>query len=198
MKAKSIIIKSNTSFLSKQLVNELTEYPNIRFFHKKINGENTIVIKCFNYYDRKKKENSKNFYGNYTYLYTCISLILTELIITNYENIFINRILKYNYFYYEKTKLKKISNITNLILTPNNLLENSHELLLYRKQLILASLLRNFHKRNYIYLEGFINFSLSQYIEFLEEIIFNIIQLSISNFFSIDYLNYVIKNMLDY
>ena len=198
MKPKSIILKSNTDTLSKQLVNELLTYPNIRFFHKKINGENTIVIKCFNYYDNHKLENERNFYGNYIYLYTCLSLILTELIIIHYETIFINRILHYNYFYFGKTKMKKISNIANLVLSTNSPLENSHELLLYRKQIILASLLKNFHKTNFMHIDGFINFGLSQYYEFLEEVIFHIIQLSVSNVISIEQLNFVIKNMFDY
>ncbi|MBQ9314094.1 MAG: hypothetical protein IJ220_03705 [Clostridia bacterium] len=198
MKARSIILKSNTNNFVKQLVDELLTYPSIRFFNKKINGENTIVIKCFNYYDIKKEENEKNFYGNYIYLYTCLSLILTDLIIINYENIFIKRILHYNYFYFEKSKLKKISNIITLILNPNSPLENSHELLLFRKQVILASLLKNFHKTNYMHIDGFINFGLTSYYEFLEEIVFNIVQLSISNFISIEKLNFVIKNMFDY
>ena len=169
MKPKSIILKSNTNNISKQLVSELLTYPNIRFFSKRINGENTIVIKCFNYYDNLKEENKKNFYGNYIYLYTCLSLILADLIIVDYENIFINRILRYNYFYFEKSRLRKISNITSLILSPNSPLESNHELLLYRKQIILAALLKNFHQRNYMHIDGFINFSLSQYYEFLEE-----------------------------
>ena len=48
---KSIIIKSNTHNIIEQLVNELYQYPNIRFFKRRINGEETLVIKCFNYYN---------------------------------------------------------------------------------------------------------------------------------------------------
>ena len=101
MHPKSIIIKTLNNCLYQKLVNELYRYPSIRFIHKKINGEHTIVVKCFNYYDKNKIENANNFYGNYIYLYTCLSLILTDLIISNYENIFINRILQYNYFYFK-------------------------------------------------------------------------------------------------
>lgn len=198
MGAKSIIIKSISNNIYEQLVNELLTYPNIRFFNKRINGENTIVIKCFNYYNKSKKENEKNFYGNYIYLYTCLSLIISDLIILNQESILIKRILNYNYFYYDKSKLKKISNIINLILSPNSPLENSHELLLYRKQIVLSELLKNFHKRNYIQIDSFINFSLTKYTEFIEEIIYNIVHLSISNTISIDHLNFLIKNMFDY
>ena len=198
MKPKSIIIKSNTNILIKQLVNELKEYPNIRYINKMINGENTLVVKCFNYYQKNKLENDKNFYGNYTYLYTCLSLLLTDLIMDHYETIFINRILHYNYFYYGKNKIKKIFNVTNLILSPCSPIENSYELLMYRKQFILADLLKNFHRRNYLHLDAFINFSLQLYKSFLEEIIDNIIQLAITNMISIEHLNLVIKNMFDY
>lgn len=198
MNPKSIIIKSNTNSIYEQLVNELSTYPNIRFFNKFINGENRIIIKCFNYYNKNKLENKNNFYGNYTYLYTCISLVLTELIISNYEAIFIKRILQYNYFYFKKSKLKKISNIANLVLNPNSPLDETQSILLYRKQIILASLLKNFHKANYIHIDSFVNFSLFEYYEFLEEIIHNIVQLSLSNLMSIESLNFVLKNMFDY
>ena len=43
---KSIIIKSNTTSFIKRLVDELRKYPNIRFLYRKINGEETVVIKC--------------------------------------------------------------------------------------------------------------------------------------------------------
>lgn len=198
MKPKSIIIKSNTKQIIKQLVDELSLYPNIRFFSKKINGEYTVVIKCFNYYNMLSIENEKNFYGNYIYLYTCLSLILSDLIISNYEGILVNRILRYNYFYFGKLKLKRILNIVNLILNPDSPLENSHEFLLFRKQIILSVLLKNFRKTNYIHIDSFINFSLNQYYEFLEEIVYDIIQLFLSNLVSIEHLNFVIKNMFDY
>lgn len=194
---KSIIIKSNTSKLIGQLVNELSQYPNIRFFKRKINGEDTLVIKCFNYYNNLAKENQRNFYGNYIYLYTCVSLLLSDLILENKENIIVKRIINYNYFYFGKVTLQKILNITNLILAPNSPLENSKEFLLYRKQIILSSLLHNFRKTNYLHLDSFINFSMTSYIEFLEEIIDMVIQLFLSNSTSLEYLNFVIKNMFE-
>lgn len=198
MKSKSIIIKSNTNIIFDKLVNELSQYPNIRFFSKKINGEKTLIIKCYNYYNKNQKENINNFYGNYTYLYTCVSLILTDLITINYEHIIVNRILHYNYFYFGKSKLKKINNIISLILNYNSPLENTSELLLYRKQIILATLLKNFHYKNHLQIDGFVNFSMKQYYDFLEELILNVIQLSITNSISIEYLNILIKNIFDY
>ena len=110
---KSIIIKSNTNNLIKQLVNELYQYPNIRFFKRKINGEETLVIKCFNYYNNLAIENKKNFYGNYIYLYTCLSLLISDLIVETYENTLVKRILNYNYFYFGNPIQNKVLNIIN-------------------------------------------------------------------------------------
>lgn len=194
---KSIIIKSNTNTIFISLVSELTKYPNIRFFERKFNGENTLVIKCFNYYNSNAKENYKNFYGNYIYLYTCVSLILSDLIIENCENIIVKRLLNYNYFYFEKISHKKILNILNLILSPNSPLENGQDFLLYRKQIILAELLKNFRKTNYLHIDSFINFSMKRYTEFLAEMIDTVIQLFLSNATSLEYLNFVIKNMFE-
>lgn len=194
---KSIIIKSNTTTLMKQLVDELSQYPNIRFFKRKINGEETLVIKCFNYYDNLAVENQKNFYGNYIYLYTCLSLLIADLIVETYENIIVKRILNYNYFYFGKPMTNKVLNITNLILDSNSPIENAKEFFLYRKQIILSNLLRNFRKTNYLHLDGFINFSLASYTEYLEEIIDTVVQLFLANATSLEYLNFVIKNMFE-
>ena len=194
---KSIIIKSNTSNIIDDLVDELREYPNIKFFSKKINGQQTVIIKCFNYYDKFAIENNKSFYGNYIYLYTCISLILSDLIISKYETIIVNRFLRYNYFYFEKYSINRISNIINLMLNPNSPIENSQEFLLYRKQIILSSLLKNFRKTNYLHIDSFINFSMKNYYDFIEEFVDMAIQLFLSNLTSLEYLNYIIKSMFD-
>lgn len=194
---KSIIIKSNTSFLIEQLVNELSEYPNIRFLKKRINGEETIVVKCFNYYDKFAKENNKNFYGNYIYLYTCISLILSELIVENYEGIIVKRLLNYNYFYFGKTALKRISNILTIVLSSNSPIEYSREFSLYRKQIILSSLLHNFRGTNFLHLDSFVDFKMTAYKNFLEEIVDMVIQLYLSNSTSLESLNFIIKNMFE-
>lgn len=192
---KSIIIKSNTNFLIENLEKVLSEYPNIRFFSKKINGEKTIVIKCFNYYNKQAIESNKNFYGNYIYLYTCLSLILSDLIVEHFETILINRILKYNYFYFGANKLSKIANVTNLVLSANAPIEYSNEFFLYRKQLVLSALLKNFRKTNYLHIDSFINFSLPEYYDFLNEIVDTVVELFLSNLVSVDSLSYILKNM---
>lgn len=197
MNPKSIIIKSYTNPLIHQLVNELKEYPSIRFFDKKINGEETLVVKCFSNSCQKVDSDCTHFYGDYTFLYTCLSLLLSKLILENYETILVKRILHYNYFYYSVTQLKKIANITSYVLSPITPLENGHELLLYRKQLIITELLKNFHRQNYLYLDGFIDFRLQSYYEFIEEVIDCIIRLSLSHVISIEHLHFILKNMFD-
>ena len=192
---KSIIIKSNTSNIINDLIDSLYEYPNIKFLSRKITGEKTLVIKCFNYYNKNIMENSKNFYGNYIYLYTCLSLILSDLIIEKYEKTIVKRILHYNYFYFENSSLNKINNIINLILSKDSPIEYSQEFFLYRQQIILSCLLKNFRKTNYIQVDCFINFSMKNYYDFLEEFIEMIIQLFLSNLTSLDYLNYIIKSI---
>lgn len=194
---KSIIIKSNTNNIIEQLVNELYQYPNIRFFKRRLNGEETLVIKCFNYYNNLAIENKKNFYGNYIYLYTCLSLLISDLIVETYENTLVKRILNYNYFYFGKPIQNKVLNIINLILDSNSPMENSKEFFLYRKQIILSKLLHNFRKTNYLHLDSFMNFSLASYTEFLEEVIDTVIQLFLANSTSLEYLNFVIKNMFE-
>ena len=109
----------------------------------------------------------------------------------------IKRILNYNYFYFEKYALTKIKNISSLVLTPNSLIENSAELLLYRKQIILSLLLKNFRKTNYLHVDSFINFSLNNYREFLEEILDMIVGLFLTNSTSIEYLNFIIRNIFE-
>lgn len=192
---KSIIIKSNTNLLIDNLEKILKEYPNIRFFCKKINGEKTIVIKCFNYYNQFAVESSKNFYGNYIYLYTCVSLILTDLIVEHFENILVKRILRYNYFYFGAKKLSKISNIANLLLSSNAPIEYSNEFFLYRKQLVLSALLKNFRKTNFLQIDGFVNFSLPEYYDFLDEIVDTVVELYMSNLVSVDFLSSILRNM---
>ena len=93
--------------------------------------------------------------------------------------------------------LTKIKNISSLVLTPNSLIENSAELLLYRKQIILSLLLKNFRKTNYLHVDSFINFSLNNYREFLEEILDMIVGLFLTNSTSIEYLNFIIRNIFE-
>ena len=87
MQPKKIIIKTLYKKLNTDFCNALKEYPRIKFFNKKINGQYVTTIKCSNYYNDGLQGN--NVYGSYVYLYTSISLILSELIIKFFESHFI-------------------------------------------------------------------------------------------------------------
>ena len=163
MQPKKIIIKTLNPILNKQFCSALFKYPKIEFFNKKINGEFITTIKCSNYYNNTK---TQDIYGSYIYLYTNISLILSELIINYFEHLIINRLIKDFYFYFSESDAKKIKNITSLILDPNFPSENSRKLSLYKKDLILNELLLNFRERNHLVIEGFANFSLPNYYSF--------------------------------
>lgn len=172
MRPKYIIIKIHSRTFYKLLVRELTNYPRIKFFNRKINGIYTVIIKCQNYYEKLLNiSNYENIYSSYIYLYTSISLILSELIIRYYEQKITYQILYSKYGYLHPYELEKIMNITYAVLDSNFPSIESKKLYLYRKDLILNKLLLNFRNRNYIHPDYFAYFKLKDYHEHLENII---------------------------
>ena len=171
MQPKFIIIKIHSKTFYKLLVSELINYKKIKYFCKKINGVYTVVLKCQNYYDNILNNSITNIYLSYIYLYTSISLILSELIIKYYEQKFTRQILASKYAYLSSYEISKISNITHAILDSNYPTIESKKLYLYRKDLILNKLLLNFRNQNYIYIDFFAYFKLNDYHEHLENII---------------------------
>ena len=163
MTPKQILIKSLSNKLLNQLDMELSSIPSIRYNYKKINGIYTISIKCFNYYEYFCCAPSASFYGSYIYLYTNISLILSSLIISLYEPILVDRNINQNYFYFDFNEQTKIKEITNSILDPNYPTSVNLKLYMYRKGILLNSLINNFRKKNYLNVDSFINFSASDY-----------------------------------
>ena len=172
MNQKFIIIKIQSKSFYTLLVSRLTEYKRIHFFEKKINGIYTISIKCENYYNSiLNYNNSENIYKSYIYLYTNVSLILSELIIEFYELKITHQILDSQYRYLSSYKKYKIRNILQAVLDVNFPSSESRKLYLYRKDLILNKLLLNFRNCNYIYPEHFAFFKLPNYYEHLENIV---------------------------
>lgn len=172
MNPKFIIIKIHSKSFYKMLVRELINYKRINFYHKKINGVYTIIIKCQAYYENiagKKLEQS--IYLSYIYLYTSVSLIISELIIRFFENKIAYQILASKYNFLPPYDIEKMSNIISVVLDSNFPSIESKKLYLYRKDLILNKLLLNFRKKNYIYADYFAYFKLEDYHEHLETII---------------------------
>ena len=193
MNPKKIIIKTLYPKLNNEFCKILKNFPKIKFFNKKINGEYITIIKCSNYYNSL---NLDNIYGSYIYLYTNISIILSELIIDFFERIFIMRLLKDYYFYFSKSEIQKIKNISFMILDPNFPSDSSRKLYLYKKDLILNKLLLNFRKQNHLLIEGFVNFSLDNYYLFLDDVVEKAAHIYFSNTDHIDLINFILNNLL--
>ena len=163
MNPKLIIIKIHSRTFYKLLVSELTNYKRLKFYHKKINGIYTVVIKCQAYYENLfNTKIEPNIYLSYIYLYTSVSLILSELIIKFFEQKITYQILSSKYKYLP---------IVHVVLDSNFPSIESKKLYLYRKDLILNKLLLNFRKRNYIHVDYFAYFKLKDYHNHLENII---------------------------
>ena len=162
MNPRCIIIKSQTKELYYILIYKLKEFKNIRFFYRKINGFYTIVIKCYNYYYPNNQLSESKLYGSYIFLYSIISIILSELFITYHENIISKRII-----YTKKLKnidYKKLSSISALLLDENSPLEFSKILYRKRKNHILNTLFQNFIKRNFVFIDNFIDLFAKDYL----------------------------------
>ena len=203
VQAKKIIIKTLNKQLNNAFLNTLSNYPKIIFFNKKINGEFVTTIKCHNYYkdlcifsDFKKNTIKENIYGNYIYLYTNVSLILSELIIDFFEKLIVSRLINNYYFYFSNSEITKIKNISNIILDPNFPSDNSRKLYLYKKELVLTKLLLNFRKQNYLTIEAFANFSLDNYYFFLDDVIEKASHIYFSNTNHDDLINFILNNLL--
>lgn len=203
LQAKKIIIKTLNKHLNSAFLNTLANYPKIIFFDKKINGEFITTIKCHNYYnnlpvfsDFRENVFKENIYGNYIYLYTNVSLILSELIIDFFEKPIISHLINNYYFYFSNNEITKIKNISNIILDPNFPSDNSRKLYLYKKELILTKLLLNFRKQNYLTIEAFANFSLENYYSFLDNVIEKASHIYFSNTNHDDLINFILNNLL--
>lgn len=168
MSPKCIIIKSQSKELYNALVYKLNEIKNIRFFQIKINGFYTIVIKCYNYYNHNNYFDKNKLYGSYIFLYSIISIILSELLIRYYEHSISRRIINSNQ--YKNSNLQKLSTISSLLLDENSPFEFSALLFNKRKRLLLNALFQNFRKRNFIFTDYFIDFSAKYYIYELKKI----------------------------
>ena len=118
MQPKSIIIQTHSKKFFDKIYYELQDINCINFWGKKINSIYTITIKCINYYQKFDIDINYNFIGTYIFLYSNLSLILSDLIISEYELLFVNRIIKENFFYFPENSQKQIRSF-NLPVIPN-------------------------------------------------------------------------------
>ncbi len=193
---KQILIKSASKNFTELFVSELKNIPSIRFVYHKINGLYTVAIKCSRYYENFSNTHSSSFYGSYIYLYTSVSLLLSELIMSFYEKTLIKRFLSLNYFYFQDEEQSQIANIASSLLDSSSPLELSKNLYLKRKEKLLSYLLENFRSRNYINIEAFTNFSTPNYMYDVEETIDRAVELFLSNVSYIELIQFILENWL--
>lgn len=193
---KQILIKSDSKNFTELFVNELKNIPSVRFICHKINGFYTVTIKCSSYYKNFSNTYPSSFYGNYIYLYTSTSLLLSELIMSFYEKTLIKRFLSLNYFYFQNEEQSQIFNIASSLLDPCSPIELSKNLYSKRKEKLLSYLLENFRNRNYINIEAFTNFSVPNYMCDIEETIDRAVELFLSNISYIELIQFILENWL--
>lgn len=196
MQPKLLCVRS----MSKQFIdlfeNELKNFKSIRYIRKKINGIYTIIIKCSNYYSKYTQNSQKSFYGSYIYLYTNISIILSELIISYYETLLSQRLIRAQYFYFNLKEREQILNITKSMLDPSFPLTSNKELYLKRKEKLLCTLLKHFRKTNRLEIDAFINFSSNLYTLLLEDTINTSVDLFLLDKKYFDLITFILHNLL--
>lgn len=91
--------------------------------------------------------------------------------------------------------MRRIKNISYAILDPNFPSDNSKKLYLYRKDLILNRLLLNFRHKNFLTIEAFVNFSLENYSNFLDDVLEKAAHIYFSNADHADLINFILNNL---
>lgn len=96
--------------------------------------------------------------------YSRLAEILSNIIISYYENIIVKRIISSNYFYFDDNEKKKI-----LSLCIEALLDEQNIEFLERKNIVFISFLKYILYNKSLVLDGFINFRLKDYICILDD-----------------------------
>lgn len=148
---KSFCIKTNNNTIIEYLLKNISELniENVYYSSNKFKLYNNVIIHYLG------KEISL--------FYNKLSNIITDCIINFYEEKLINHILNYNYFYfdfYEKNEI--MQECTNLL----DIKETSD--FTYRRECILANVLKYLKENNSMILSGFVNFRLQSYIKSID------------------------------
>ncbi len=102
---------------------------------------------------------------NLDFFYDKISSILTDAIIKFYERKMLNRILEYNYFYFNSLEKKEIINIALSFIESDSITKEDNFFSIY------YSVMDYIKSNKSLVLEGFVNFRLQNYIKNLDYII---------------------------
>ena len=182
MKPRCVIIKTQSLDFFTALLFKIKEIENLRFFNFKINGLYTIVIKCHNYYNKQNTHASIDLYGNYIFIYSVLSIIISELLISYYEHSVSRLIIHKKKL--QNINISKLSNISSLLLDKDSPIELSKKLYNKRKNSLISSLFKNFRKQNYIYIDNYIIFTAKDYLKELESLIDKAIEILLNIEFS--------------
>ena len=152
---KSLCIKTNNSKILDYLLNELkySEIEHICFSENKFKNYKNIIIHYLSNDD-------------YPYFFSKISNLLSFLIIDEFEDILMKRILDKNYFYFDTIERNKI--LKNCY----NILSDEYYAWFDKKFDALYHALYTFISNNKVLiLDGFINFRLQTYTAILDDIV---------------------------
>ena len=151
---KSICIKTNSTENINYLLSLLdnTKMKNICYSCNKFKNYKNIIIHC-------KSEPESDFIST-------ISEILSFLVLENYEESLIKKLIFTNYFYFDMQERNIVFEIAlNLLSESNfNIIDN-------RQSILYESFYDYLSENNQIVLDGFLNFRIKKYLEFLNNII---------------------------
>lgn len=152
---KSICIKTNDSKILYYLLDALNniDLDNVFFSFNEFKSYKNAII-------HYKGNNIEKFN-------TTISNILSFLVIDNYEDDIIKKLILNNYFYFDNTEIEKVFDICIELLS-----ENSDEYSIDDRLDLLSNLFYEYISNNkQIVLNGFINFRLKQYFSLINSVI---------------------------
>lgn len=152
---KSLCIKTNNSKILDYLLNELkySEIEHICFSENKFKNYKNIIIHYLSNND-------------YPYFFSKISSLLSFMIIDEFEDILMKRIIDKNYFYFDTLERNKI--LKNCY----NILSDEYYAWFDKKFDALYNSLYSFISNNKVLLlDGFINFRLQAYTAILDDIV---------------------------
>ena len=152
---KSLCIKTNNSKILDYLLNELkcSDIKHICFSKNEFKNYKNIIIHYI----------SEN---DYPYFFSKMSTLLAFMIIDEFEDILMKRIIYKNYFYFDALEKEKI--LKNCY----NILSDEYYTWFDKKFDSLYNCIYTFiSHNNVLLLDGFINFRLQKYISILDEII---------------------------
>ncbi len=152
---KSLCIKTNNSKILDYLLNELkhSEIEHICFSENHFKNYKNIIIHYL----------SNN---NYPYFFSKIATLLSFMIIDEFEDILMKRMIDKNYFYFDSLERNKI--LKNCY----NILSDDYYLWFDKKFDTLYNCIYTFISENKILiLDGFMNFRLQKYTSILDEIV---------------------------